>query len=1077
MRQLYLFLLAFIISGLGFGQENYLVENFDYPNSAVLTDFGWFGHSGGTTNAIQTLSPGLTYPGYVGDNIGLAAGIDNTGQDVNRPFSSDLNSGSVYMSFMLKSGSIPYTHSSANPSYFMNFSSYSSVPPDYSGLDSGDWRARMFMKQGTDPNTQIQIGISFSASSGNYSADLDITKTYLVVAKYSFNPGTNDDTVSLYIFSDGNVPTTEPGTPSVGPLTGTDASLFQAIALRQFTSTQNTIVDGIYVRDEWNLVDSGSGCGVSLGAPSFTCTSNTTGADNDTVTVNIPYFGDDSAVSVSTTSAGIVGGDDPSITPNGTITLTGLTEGSSWDISISGGGCSDVTNSGTILSVQCDPLPLLIINEILADPDNSVFNGDSNNDGTRDSSEDEFIEIYNNDISIVNLTGYTISDGSGLKHTFPLNTFLDPGSFITVFGGGIPTGFQPLSTQVASVGNLSLNNGGDSVTLSNSNSIVVATETYGSEGGENQSLARNPDFTGDFEKHSLIRADLIFTPNTKNVPTDYSFSGAWLPESPEGVSTKYDNLIILSGNAVFANDVTSNNLLVEPAASLTINATATLTATSLDLESNSTQYSSLILDGSLAGNISGNVTYRRYVNNFTAGPGGNDLATSPLTGLTFFDFATDSDNSNLSSNPSPANGDEAEYLFGPFDNSNSVTYVNYSIGLDGSGDPDQTNINYDNDVILTTGKGFRVATSGAIGNTLAFRGGVNTGTVTTTDFEALGNNPMDKWNLVGNPYPSYMDAQAFLTTNGGVIDETVLDPNFKAIYGYNNNTDGNTSSKWTIINSLQNNTLNIAPGQGFFVASNNTGQLDFTPAMRLSSGGDDFIQGRDEIITYRTTLQLSKSNDSFNTDIYFTSEASLGLNSGYDAGLFGGSATPFALYSHLVEDNQGVPFAIQALGITDYSDVTIALGVNANQGEQLTFSMSFSDLPSNVEVYLEDTIANTNTLLNTSDYILTPSANLSGTGRFFLSFTNNILSVSDNPLRDLSIYTDQNDRTVIIAGELKTKTTANIYDIQGRLVTSAILNTTSRLQKINVNDLSTGIYVVKLNDTKNQNITQKVILR
>ena len=37
-------------------------------------------------------------------------------------------------------------------------------------------------------------------------------------------------------------------------------------------------------------------------------------------------------------------------------------------------------------------------------------------------------------------------------------------------------------------------------------------------------------------------------------------------------------------------------------------------------------------------------------------------------------------------------------------------------------------------------------------------GSVNIGPVTNNDFSAPGADPLDKWNLVGNPYPSFLDA-------------------------------------------------------------------------------------------------------------------------------------------------------------------------------------------------------------------------------------------------------------------------------------------------------------------------------
>ncbi len=63
-----------------------------------------------------------------------------------------------------------------------------------------------------------------------------------------------------------------------------------------------------------------------------------------------------------------------------------------------------------------------IINEVLYDPPSGDA-GDANGDGTRDPNEDEFIEFYNSGLEI-DLSGYTISDASQLRHTFPSGSII-----------------------------------------------------------------------------------------------------------------------------------------------------------------------------------------------------------------------------------------------------------------------------------------------------------------------------------------------------------------------------------------------------------------------------------------------------------------------------------------------------------------------------------------------------------------------------------------------------------------------------------------------------------------------------
>ncbi|MCT4629899.1 GEVED domain-containing protein [Winogradskyella sp.] len=532
----------------------------------------------------------------------------------------------------------------------------------------------------------------------------------------------------------------------------------------------------------------------------------------------------------------------------------------------------------------------------------------------------------------------------------------------------------------------------------------------------------------------------------KGIYSGHSYSsGAWYPSNPDG-TTGASNAIIVDGVAVLSSDASLNNVVVNPGAALDVEAGNTLTANSVTLQSTSTSYSSLVLDGS----ITGTVTYNRYVNTNNA-VNGNDLISAPLTGQAFNTFI--GNNSNILSNQSGP-----EVLFGGFDNDNGTTP--YELWNDTDTTP------------LTAGVGYRTGiTVGSPSNLVSFEGTVNNSLVEV----AIDQGTASILNLVGNPFPSYLDAQAFLTQNSAL-----LDPSAQVIYGYNDSTNGTSTDDYTIISALENTSLNIAPGQGFFVASNASGgNIQFTtttPDMRITSTADDFIAGRTASETTNINLNLSNATDSFITKVYFTASSGLGLDPGYDASLLGGIAPAFSIYSHLVADNNNVPFATQAIGKTDYNDITIALGVNANMGEQLTFSITESSLPSSIDVYLDDSLTGSSTLISASDYIITPTEDLNGVGRFYLRFTNSALSISDNIFDGISIYTNPINRTINIAGELTKNTTANVYDIQGRLVISKPLNNNSRLQVLNTNSLNTGVYIVKLVDGNNVK-TEKIILK
>lgn len=143
-------------------------------------------------------------------------------------------------------------------------------------------------------------------------------------------------------------------------------------------------------------------------------------------------------------------------------------------------------------------LPAVVIHEIHADPHASQ--GDANGDGSVSSTQDEFVELANTTWEEVDISGWTLSDGIGVRHVFPNGTVVPPREAVVVFSGGSPSGdFGNAGANglvfTASTGSLGLNNTGDTITLADDAAATVQVVTYGSEGGNDQSLTRSPDLT------------------------------------------------------------------------------------------------------------------------------------------------------------------------------------------------------------------------------------------------------------------------------------------------------------------------------------------------------------------------------------------------------------------------------------------------------------------------------------------------------------------------------------------------------------------------------------------------------
>ena len=170
----------------------------------------------------------------------------------------------------------------------------------------------------------------------------------------------------------------------------------------------------------------------------------------------------------------------------------------------------------------------IIINEINADPSNDPILGDANGDGDRHPQQDEFVELVNIGPEPVDLSGWMVGDDERISFTFPDGVVLQPGYFVTIFGGGNPSnvpGFNvnPMNSRVFvsdipdTLGN-GIANAGETVIVISADSSYAMCFNYGSRygqgppvkgfnaniyynmridastpGGSNQSMTRYPD--------------------------------------------------------------------------------------------------------------------------------------------------------------------------------------------------------------------------------------------------------------------------------------------------------------------------------------------------------------------------------------------------------------------------------------------------------------------------------------------------------------------------------------------------------------------------------------------------------
>ncbi|MDC0497165.1 T9SS type A sorting domain-containing protein [Flavobacteriaceae bacterium] len=468
------------------------------------------------------------------------------------------------------------------------------------------------------------------------------------------------------------------------------------------------------------------------------------------------------------------------------------------------------------------------------------------------------------------------------------------------------------------------------------------------------------------------------------------------------------------------------------------------------LNSDSDEFSSIIIGGS----VTGNITYNRYVN--SVGTNEWDLIGSPVDGQSISSFA--------SANSSTLGTSSNIYAIGSYDNATN-TWTNYTTSTIGSAG------NFDR------GRGYQMASVSGGTGILKF-----TGTpASTTQTQAIINNDAanagtgTRWNLVANPFPSYIhgNANAHATNNFLTVNTDKLHDSYEAIYGYD--ADG---SGYTAYNNTSS-ALNLAPGQAFMVASDNTSSdnISFTTNMRTIVGGDDLIVGDILEDTFELIIKLYDGDTELDyTKFYFADGLSLGLDPGYDAGNFNQGAS---LMSRLVEEDEGVGLVINAMGLENVNDVVVPLEINRESGNSFRISIDTFDIYAGTNVYLEDNQQGTMTLLNEQDFELTPENNLSGVGRFFIHLTETTFSI-DNEVDTnlLNAYKLDRNNFIIIEGLTVQSgiTNVKLYSLLGREILSTELNNSINTQTISTERIDTGVYVIKLQSGNNL-ITKKLIIK
>lgn len=319
---------------------------------------------------------------------------------------------------------------------------------------------------------------------------------------------------------------------------------------------------------------------------------------------------------------------------------------------------------------------------------------------------------------------------------------------------------------------------------------------------------------------------------------------------------------------------------------------------------------------------------------------------------------------------------------------------------------------------------------------------------------------ISNWNLIGNPFPSYFDISQFLTTNKSPLTDA-----FEAIYVW----DAESSSYIALTSGY------IHPGQAFFVnaAVANT-NITLETSMLSHQENVRFYKNQPKLIT-KLNFTISNQFQQSSTEIEFIEGKTKGLDPRFDIGLFDGVDEDLSIYTHLLDDNNGIKFQKQVLPVSDLASSSIPLGIKANANEELTFSIDTKNLPEGIAISLEDREKNTFIVLNSSEdsYTFTPTTNLDGVGRFYLHTSSKTLTAANFSTDIISAYSIKFNK-ILVNGLYSENANIEVYDILGQAVFRNKFSSNGK-SEIQLPKLSKGVYVVRITDLNNEYINKILI--
>lgn len=380
----------------------------------------------------------------------------------------------------------------------------------------------------------------------------------------------------------------------------------------------------------------------------------------------------------------------------------------------------------------------------------------------------------------------------------------------------------------------------------------------------------------------------------------------------------------------------------------------------------------------------------------------------------------------------------------------------------------------------------------------------------------------DKSYLLGNPYPSALDADTFLTDNVGVLDGTLYfwthntsiqdatlignnpDGTPKAgtgAYAYTsddyatyNITGGTAAAPSSLTGGLNDNIPSgkIASGQGFFASSKTIGDgfvsntpIVYNNTMRVGvidiskEDNSQFFKKRNSktekvIEKNRIWLNLTNTQGAFKqTLVGYITDATNEYDDRFDGESFDGNE-----FVDFYSVNQDKNLVIQGRALPFDENDEVPLGYRTTINGAFTINIDQADgLLTNQAVYIEDKLTNTVFDLKSGNYTFNTIAGTFN-DRFVLRYkntnTNKTLGTTNFDSLENKILVSSKNKQIKINSFAETIDKVTIYDLLGRQI--------CQKDKVNSNELSIAnlmssrqTLIVKMVLQNGQEVSKKIV--